>query len=452
MPARKESKINMKLKTYFSEKKLYNILIFLIFALIFITGIWIKNYFISITILVLYIHLIFRNINMLYSILGVLLLIAGSHPTDNIGFRWGRIYFVPILLIIIIVLMDRVDIRTFKKTFRDKLFILSSIIFVWGVFSSILSTQSILSIKMTISVLLVFLVFYVVPRYFFTKREAENFMTYLIIPLNMLLTFISTLNIINYFNLTNLNIYFKFWANNSSIYLNPNTFGVRIMLILMFMNISLTIDNNFIERVNENKFLKIELFFSYIILIINLILSSGRSSILGTAIAFIPMIIKYRKKFVFGVIPIAYFLWQKRNSLYLFTKVFKGTSGRDKIWEYAIKEIIPKNLIIGIGRGSFHDYFGEVFSVKHIHNSYLNVLMSDGIIGLILWLIVLFFIFRSVFMLRKDISIFLFTILGFMAYSFFEIGLFDELGLKMAVFWCIVLFLDKKLDLDSLAY
>ncbi len=442
----------MKLKTYFSEKKLYNILIFLIFALIFITGIWIKNYFISITILVLYIHLIFRNINMLYSILGVLLLIAGSHPTDNIGFRWGRIYFVPILLIIIIVLMDRVDIRTLKRLFKDKYFILSTVIFAWGILSSILSIESILSLKMTISVFLVFLVFYAIPGCFFTNSEVKKNMTYLIIPLNIILTLISLLNILSFFNVINLKKYFEFWANNSTIFLNPNTFGVRIMLILMLMNISLTMDNNFIDKINKNRFLKIELFFSYIILIINLILSSGRSSILGTAIAFIPMIIKYRKKFVFGVIPIAYFLWQKRNSLYLFTKVFKGTSGRDKIWEYAIKEIIPKNLIIGIGRGSFHDYFGEVFSVKHIHNSYLNVLMSDGIIGLILWLIVLFFIFRSVFMLRKDISIFLFTILGFMAYSFFEIGLFDELGLKMAVFWCIVLFLDKKLDLDSLAY
>ena len=434
----------MGLKTHFSENKLYNILLFLIFTSIFITGIWIKNYFISITILILYIHLIFRNINLLYSILGVLFLFDSTYLANYLGFRWGRTYFIPILLIFIMILLKRINIRTLKVLIKDKYFILSSIIFAWGMLSSLLSIQTILGIKKTISVFLIFILFYLIPRNFFNKYERESFIIYYTIPLNILISTISLLNFLTFLKLLKVNAFIKSWSINASIFENPNTFGVRIMLILMLMNILLITNDWMKDKLNEYKILKIYTIISYLLIIINLVFSSSRTSVLGVAIAFIPLIFILKKQFIVAILPLIYFLWRNKDKLFLFKKLPRGTSGRSKIWEYAIKEVIPKHPIIGVGSGAHRDYMAP-FGGKSVHNSYLYEIMNNGFVGFGLWLVVLFLIFKSIFNLDKHKSLFLFSMLGLIAYGFFEIGLFSELSLLMSIFWAFVMLIENNI-------
>ncbi len=247
------------------------------------------------------------------------------------------------------------------------------------------------------------------------------------------------MNSLFYFNFINLSDYIWFWSTRTSIYLNSNTLGSMLMITLMLMNIYVFTNERFKFIFDKSKWLKIYIFISYIILIFNVLLSGGRTSALGIAISFIPIILMYKRLIIFTAIPSLAFLYINKDKLFLLNKLSRGTSGRSKIWEYVIKEVIPKHPILGVGSGAFDEYVGSIFNVTHMHNSYLNAIASIGFIGFGLWSAVIFFILKEIFILNKNKSIFLFSIVGFMVYSLFELGLFSVLSLKSLLFWTIVL-------------
>ncbi len=390
------------------------------------------------------------SLNLLYSLSMILYFFGNTflstYVTEDIGFRWGRLYIIVTILILVIIILRKISMGKLQNIIGDKYLFMMMLIFSWETLSSLFSIQTVLSIKKTILVFLVFLVFYLIPKYSFKDNEKNNFMIFLLYPLNILITFISSINLLDFLKILKINDYIPFWTTNATIYENPNTFGVRIMLILMTMNVYLVIDERFRDKLKKNIILKSYTLFSYSILIINLILSSSRASLLGVVIAFMPIMYKYRKKVLLVLIPISYFIWGKRENLFLLKKISKGTSGRSEMWKYAIKEVISEHPIAGVGSGAFQDYVGHIFQLRQMHNSYLEEIMANGLVGLMLWTIVLIFAFKKTFMLGNEKYIFIFTILGFMAYSFFEIGLFGELGLNMSMFWVFVMLAENKLS------
>lgn len=383
-------------------------------------------------------------INILYSLLMVLYFLGNTHFTEELSFRWGRLYLLVAIVIIIISIIKKISLETLKALVKDHYVLLATLIFIWGILVSFFSVQTILSIKKTISVLVVFIIFYLIPRYFHTHHEKDSFIIFLLLPFNALMTLLSTINLLHFFRIMDLVEKLPFWSTSASIYENPNTLGLNIMLTLMLTNVCLVAHERFKDLSKKNKILKIYLAFSYLVLIINLMFSSSRASLLGTVIAFIPLTFIFKKEITIALIPLGWFLWEKKENLYILKKLPKGTSGRGRIWNYAIKEVISKHPFLGVGSGAFQDYMGNEFKVNNTHNSYLEEIMSNGLVGFTLWLGVLALIFNNIFKLEKNKFIFIFTIFGFTVYSFFEVALFTEMSAKMSIFWAFVMLIENQ--------
>ena len=112
----------------------------------------------------------------------------------------------------------------------------------------------------------------------------------------------------------------------------------------------------------------------------------------------------------------------------------ESTSKRFGIWHVSLKSI-EKEPFLGYGTGSanqaLNDSCIEFFSFstcegirnKNTHNQYLNLLLSNGIVVLVPFLIALFLAFRRA-ILRKDALYFLFTL--FLSINFFFESLLER--------------------------
>jgi len=78
------------------------------------------------------------------------------------------------------------------------------------------------------------------------------------------------------------------------------------------------------------------------------------------------------------------------------------TTNRKEIWSVSAR-IIQENGLLGVGMGAFgvaysrHDSFNGLERVEQAHNDYLEVLADTGIIGAVLGVLFVFFLFRSGF-------------------------------------------------------
>jgi len=390
-------------------------------------------------------------LNFLYSILMILFFFNNSYIIENISFKWERLSYFIIIIIFANIIFQRLDISKIRIVLRDRYLYLMIGISIWGLVSSYFSIQRVLSIKKTISVFLVFTVFYLIPRYFFNSEERSNSLAFLTIPFNILMTILGTVNIIAFLELIDLKGHIEFWTMRATIYLNSNYYGLFIFILLLMMNAYLLLDDRLQKCLKNHLFLKIYVIFSYAILVINLVFSGSRTSVLGVAFVFIPLIYKFIKLALLSSIPVGYLVWSNKKELHIFGKVRRGgTSGRGKLWDHAISEIIPKHPILGVGSGAYRDYFEDLGN-KSVHNAYLNLILTNGIVGFILWMTILAFIFHSIFKLKNNRYIFIFILLSFLAYGFFEIGLFGELGLQMSIFWTIIMLIENQIDRERLS-
>ncbi len=80
-------------------------------------------------------------------------------------------------------------------------------------------------------------------------------------------------------------------------------------------------------------------------------------------------------------------------------------SGRTEIWEITIREIVPENILIGVGAGcapvALIEFFGYF---KGVHNIYLNMLCEYGLLGLPFFLIMLFYKWREQYRLKQYVE------------------------------------------------
>src|SRR5690625_5002877 len=178
--------------------------------------------------IILYINFVYKEVNILYSILMILITLNNSYISESVSFKWSNLYYFVSILILINIFFKMTNFKKMSMLINDKIILNMVLILVFGLISSILSIQVSRSIKKTILTFLAFLLFYVVPSHFFDNNEKRNFLSYLVIPLNIGIILISTINIFNIFNILNIKRYIYFWSTKTALYLNSNTFGSKI--------------------------------------------------------------------------------------------------------------------------------------------------------------------------------------------------------------------------------
>ncbi|MEH2148404.1 O-antigen ligase family protein [Nostoc sp.] len=195
----------------------------------------------------------------------------------------------------------------------------------------------------------------------------------------------------------------SYYPQIGSIMQNPNQFGV-IVAIGLCLSLILA---------KQNNISKLELYISEFVFLVSLALSASRNSwlvfIFGMFLLLIYKIISIRKMiFIMGLwllciisIPVStYRIGLGHSKIFPLVNLFLtnpneivlpspvGTAlSRFALWHAAIIETI-KRPIAGIGVGVFAEHIGvKVFGVKgyHAHNIFLNVLVEQGIIGLLLF-------------------------------------------------------------------
>ncbi|MEH2024492.1 O-antigen ligase family protein [Nostoc sp.] len=195
----------------------------------------------------------------------------------------------------------------------------------------------------------------------------------------------------------------SYYPQIGSIMQNPNQFGVIVAIGLCFSLI--------LEK--QRNISKLELYISEFFFLIPLAFSASRNSwlvfIFGMFLLLIYKIISIRKMiFIMSLwllciisIPVStYRIGLGDSQIFPLINLFLtnpseivlpspvGTAlSRFALWQAAIIETI-KRPITGIGVGAFAEYIGvKVFGVKgyHAHNIFLNVLVEQGITGLLLF-------------------------------------------------------------------
>lgn len=414
-----------------------------ILAIIFILfGLLINKIIILFGVLTLIIYIAAKDTNIIYSVLITLFVFHGTYLVQNLSFEWSLLYYLLSILILGLIVTRKIEGEKFKVFFKDKYLHLMLMILIWGSLSATVSTNPVQSFKNILSIFLVFIIFYLVPKYFYSKRERLNLIKYVALPLNLITSLIASLNLLIYFELININTKLFEWRVTSAIYRNPNQYGIGIMLTLIVTNLLFELDKEFADK-NKKSILQKILIFNYPVLLINLLLSGSRAALLGMVIAFIPLVLKKKKQAVTIIAMGAVFLSFFSDNLLLLKKVEKGTtSGRWNIWSYGINNVITKYPILGIGAGASGDHIG-IFGGLSIHNSYLNLIMSLGLVGFLLWVLILALVFYASFKNEENKHLFIFTILGIMVFAFFETSLFGGMGRTMGVFWMVVMLIKE---------
>lgn len=126
------------------------------------------------------------------------------------------------------------------------------------------------------------------------------------------------------------------------------------------------------------------------------------------------------------------------------------SSGRIVLFKQGIK-LFMVNPILGIGRGNLVSY-GDKFidgglSFSDLHNSYLTILVSYGILGFTVFFVFSFFLakslckylFKSVHIPSSSVFSKLFAFLvAYCAYAVFEKGILSEITFMVVIFWLIL--------------
>lgn len=213
----------------------------------------------------------------------------------------------------------------------------------------------------------------------------------------------------------------------TAFFKNRNTFAVLLLLGLYANTIGL---------LKDSKYKKIWII-SLVIILFNLFFTFSRSSILAAGIFVIVLILASKdlrkkvfknKKIVFailGLLAIVLLIPYTRN--YILDNVVRlkaGVTNRNSIFDYCIDYIKTHNYIIGNGYIKPYAEFAKHFIYIGFHNSFITVLMCQGIIGLILYLMLLGYSLVNSIKLKKysDLygSIFIAVFISIIIYSFFE--------------------------------
>ena len=144
----------------------------------------------------------------------------------------------------------------------------------------------------------------------------------------------------------------------------------------------------------------------------NLVLTLTRAAWIGVFAATMYIAIYFQRKLLWGVLAIALlspFLMPQavKDRFEIMRQRPSGFMSERPQWWKTSAQLIAKYPITGIGLGRFrHEYqlhapAGTHHKPYHAHNIYLHIAVEQGIPSLILFLAILFLIFRQLFALRK---------------------------------------------------
>ena len=144
----------------------------------------------------------------------------------------------------------------------------------------------------------------------------------------------------------------------------------------------------------------------------NLAFTLTRAAWIGVFVATLYIAIYFQRKLLWGLLVIALlspFLMPQaiKDRFEVMRQRPQGFMSERPLWWKTSAQLIAQYPITGIGLGRFrHEYqlhapAGAQHKPYHAHNIYLHIAVEQGIPSLILFLVILFFIFRQLFALRK---------------------------------------------------
>ena len=202
--------------------------------------------------------------------------------------------------------------------------------------------------------------------------------------------------------------YFTSW-NAYSNSINPNTLAVITLLFLLIINI------NWIN----NSYNKIFVIAINLLAIYNLWSFDSRSCLFGMAFYYVLVLMISRKiklpfkffsiitaiLFIGGIVFPLFYINTPQWIVSLVTNFTHKTfySGRQAIWSRFFNTILHNRISFLIGPGShMESYFGEVNlgsrnAYMSMHSSFLGIMLNFGIVGIILYFVILILHLRDIF-------------------------------------------------------
>ena len=176
----------------------------------------------------------------------------------------------------------------------------------------------------------------------------------------------------------------------SVVFDGPNTLGLflnSVSLLLLY---------------RRKRFFEFSYVSKFFILIIGSIISLSRVNLIGVSIILILFIknfnIKYKKVFIIIIVLllimlVIVFIYPHFKSRLL---DIKTALDRPQLWKKCLRILYANNILLGIGYDKLRDtkYLGSP-----AHNSFLNILVEQGFVGVIIWFLMWYFIF---YRLKKD--------------------------------------------------
>lgn len=234
----------------------------------------------------------------------------------------------------------------------------------------------------------------------------------------------------------------------SSFFNHRNGFG-QLLFFGIVSNVII------LSQVKERKY-----YISLIFMLVNLILTFSRTSILSTFIFFfiyfsLNMFSKKENKSTFiAIICIACLIVGtviilNNNKLIQFIDYYifraeDGLSGRDTVWKLVLPKIEGRKLLTGYGLGSSSKIL-ETYGLTNSHNSIIEILLTGGIPFLIFYIVISINIFKNVnnFYDKKQKKIYKSFLIGIIVYIMFEKVLLFSTGYAAIMFTIFLIIIPK---------
>ena len=198
------------------------------------------------------------------------------------------------------------------------------------------------------------------------------------------------------FNIANIT---SRYVNISSFFSHRNAFG-QFLFLGTISNVYL------ISKTKEKKY-----YISLGFILLNILFSFSRTAIFSTVIflilSFVKIDIKKMKKgtfilYICGILLIPIILYGVINSEkivyfleYYVLRADDGITGRSTLWKVVFSVMTGYRWIIGYGLGSSSNVLQE-FGLPNSHNTYIEMILTGGIINLLLYFIIYYIILKKI--------------------------------------------------------
>ena len=392
---------------------------------------------------------------------GVLALITAMFfPDVLIFFSIVLLPFIPTMLLVGLMLLAMVSkiIKT-RDNFKPDGFDFAAFCLIFmNLYGVVCSETPVESLKIS-AVYIVFILFF-----FFARRMLNNIRNFFLTIDAFIVsaTMVAGYGIIEYFfGLTETTwqdeeMFEEISGRVCSTFENPNVLGEFFLLTLPLTVIRLFYLKNIKSKILYSLFAVIQA--------LCLIFTYSRGCWLGIILAAgILLLFSAKKLFILmtaGVFAIPFILPQSVIDRFLSigNTADSSTSYRIYIWEGTLR-MLKDTWVYGIGLGTaafnavYQRYALGAISAPHPHNLYLLILSETGIIGMILFLFAMFYMFKGLGYVAKNNAKYKNLSVGFMACfgGYFLQGIFDNVWYNYRIYALFIIFISFVAALKDIA-